>query len=113
MGFLSSEAWKNLISIVADCLSDSARFSEIYHVDKIKAEKAIRMFTSMKDMAALGSKEARQGIVDYYVRILEAHDQKAVEEMINKAVNFIKIEELYFICQIDKIIDFNMNFNLF
>ena len=93
MGFLSSEAWKNLISIVADCLSDSARFSEIYHVDKLKAEKAIRMFTSMKDMAALGSKEARQGIVDYYVRILEAHDQKAVEAMINKAVNFIKIEE--------------------
>ena len=64
MGYLTSEAWKKLIEIVADSLSDSIRFAETYHVDRLHAEKAIRNFTSMKDLAALGNKNARQCIVD-------------------------------------------------
>ena len=71
MGYLNSKAWKELIEIVADSLSDSTRFAETYKVDKLKAEKAIRTFTVMKDMAALGSKSARQNIVDYYIKLLE------------------------------------------
>ena len=70
MGYLDSEAWKKLIDIVADSLSDSIRFAEVYKVDRLNAEKAIRNFTSMKDMAALGSKAARQSIVDYYIKLL-------------------------------------------
>lgn len=93
MGYLSTAEWKNLLAIVADSLSDSVRFSEIYHVDRVKAEKAIRSFTSVKDMAALGNKNARQNIVDYYVRILESYDKSALDEMINKAVDFINIEK--------------------
>lgn len=93
MGYLSTDAWKKLIDIVSDSLSDSVRFSEIYHVDRVKAEKAIRSFTSLKDMAALGNKTARQNIVDYYIRILESYDRNSLEEMINNAVNFIEIEK--------------------
>ncbi len=93
MGYLSTAEWKNLLAIVADSLSDSVRFSEIYHVDRVKAEKAIRSFTSVKDMAALGNRNARQNIVDYYVRILESYDKSALDEMINKAVDFINIEK--------------------
>ena len=93
MGYLSTAEWKNLLAIVADSLSDSVRFAEIYHVDRVKAEKAIRSFTSVKDMAALGNKNARQNIVDYYVRILESYDKSALDEMINKAVDFINIEK--------------------
>lgn len=92
MGYLSTAEWKNLLAIVSDSLSDSVRFSEIYHVDRAKAEKAIRSFTSVKDMAALGNKTARQNIVDYYIRILESYDKNALDEMINEAVNFIDIE---------------------
>ena len=92
MGYLSTAEWKNLLAIVSDSLSDSVRFSEIYHVDRAKAEKAIRSFTSVKDMAALGNKTARQNLVDYYIRILESYDKNALDEMINEAVNFIDIE---------------------
>lgn len=93
MGYLSTDAWKNLIDIVSDSLSDSLRFSEIYHVDRIKAEKAIRSFTSIKDLAALGNKTARQNIVDYYIRILESYNRSVLDEMIRNAVDFVNIED--------------------
>ncbi len=92
MGYIDSQAWKKLIEIVADSLSDSIRFAEIYKVDRMNAEKAIRTFTSIKDMAALGSKSARQSIVDYYIRLLEAYKQEELEEMINKVVDFKAIQ---------------------
>lgn len=92
MGYIDSQAWKNLIEIVADSLSDSIRFAEIYKVDRMNAEKAIRTFTSIKDMAALGSKSARQSIVDYYIRLLEAYEQEELEDMINKVVDFKTIQ---------------------
>ena len=93
MGYLNSDSWKKLIEIVADSLSDSIRFAETYKVDKINAEKAIRMFTSMKDMAALGSKTARQSIVDYYIRLLEVYDQDVLDNLIDNVVNFKIIQE--------------------
>ena len=92
MGYLNSQAWKNLIEIVADSLSDSVRFAEIYKVDRMNAEKAIRTFTSIKDMAALGSKSARQSIVDYYIRLLEDYEQEKLEEMIEKVLDFKTIQ---------------------
>lgn len=88
MGYLNSKEWKELIDIVANSLSDSTRFAETYKVDKNKAEKAIRTFTAMKDMAALGVKAARQGIVDYYIKLLETYNQSSLEDLINKAVDF-------------------------
>ena len=93
MGYLNSDSWKKLIEIVADSLSDSVRFAEIYQVDKISAEKAIRMFTSMKDMAALGSKTARQNIVDYYIKLLEAYDQDVLQRLIDDVINFKIIQK--------------------
>ena len=88
MGYLNSKAWKELIEIVADCLSDSTRFAETYKVDKLKAEKAIRSFTVMKDMAALGGKSARQNIVDYYIKLLETYKEIDIDEAIGRAVDF-------------------------
>lgn len=88
MGYLNSKEWKELIDIVANSLSDSTRFAETYKVDKNKAEKAIRTFTAMKDLAALGVKVARQGIVDYYIKLLETYNQSRLEELMNKAVDF-------------------------
>lgn len=88
MGYLNSKAWKELIEIVADCLSDSTRFAETYKVDKLKAEKAIRSFTVMKDMAALGGKSARQNIVDYYIKLIETYKEIDIDEAIGRAVDF-------------------------
>ena len=88
MGYLSSSAWRALIDIVSDSLSDSTRFSQIYHVDRAHAEKAIRMFTGLKDQAALGNRTARQNIVDYYIRLLESYEETKLESMIRAAVDF-------------------------
>ena len=92
MGYLNSKAWKELIEIVADSLSDSTRFAETYKVDKLKAEKAIRTFTVMKDMAALGSKSARQNIVDYYIKLLETQKKIDIDDAIGRAVDFNEID---------------------
>ena len=92
MGYLTSPPWIELLNIVSDSLSDSTRFSEIYHTDRIHAEKAIRTFTSLKDFAALGSKTARQNIVDYYIRLLESSKQTNLDSVIFEAVDFINID---------------------
>lgn len=93
MGYLTSAAWQSLLEIVADSLSDSMRFAEIYHVDRFYAEKAIRSFTTMKDMAALGNKNARQNIVDYYIRLLESKNAAEVNDLICRAVDFCDISK--------------------
>lgn len=88
MGYLTAPAWIRLNNIISNCLSDSTRFADIYHVDKTHAEKAIRTFTKLKDMAALGNLSARQNIIDYYIRILETQDAAYIDTEIAEAVNF-------------------------
>ena len=92
MGYLSNPAWKKLIGVVANSLSDSMQYAELYHVDKNRAEKAIRNFTSLKDLAALGNISARQSIVEYYIRILEAQDQHVLSTTLKDAVDFTSVE---------------------
>lgn len=93
MGYLTSPSWIRLIDLVADSLSDSTRFAEIYHVDRLRAEKAIRTFTGMKDRAALGNRSARQNIVDYYIRLLESREPAELDDLIQSAVDFQNIEK--------------------
>ena len=93
MSYLSSPAWAGLADIVSESLSDSTRFAETYHTDRIHAEKAIRTFTGLKDLAALGSKAARQNIVDYYIRLMESYDRDKLNGLLNGAVNFREIDQ--------------------
>ena len=93
MSYLSSPSWAGLADIVSESLSDSARFAETYHTDRIHAEKAIRTFTGLKDFAALGSKAARQNIVDYYIRLMESYDRDKLDGLLNGAVNFREINQ--------------------
>lgn len=91
MAYLNSPEWIQLLEIVSDSLSNTARYSEVYNVDRIQAEKAIRRFTHFKDLAALGNKVARQNIVDYYMKILENYDQEKINDLLSKAVDFENI----------------------
>lgn len=67
---------------------DPEKYALLYRVDKRSAMQAMSTLTDMKDRAALGDKEARSHIIDYYVRILEDYSRSVMSSFIEKAVNF-------------------------
>ena len=67
---------------------DPEKYALLYRVDKRSAMQAMSTLTDMKDRAALGDKEARSHIIDYYVRILEEYSRSVMSSFIEKAVNF-------------------------
>lgn len=64
--------WTRLLNKVSGILTDVELYMSVYHVDLKQAESAINMMTELKDMAARGDADARNNIIDYYVRVLSS-----------------------------------------
>lgn len=67
---------------------DPEKYALLYRVDRRSAMQAMATLTDMKDRAALGDLDAKNNIIDYYVKILDDYSRGVMSSFIEKAVNF-------------------------
>lgn len=93
MSYLDSNVWKHISRAVEDRFMNIEKYMALYHVDRKGAMQAMTILTDMKDRAALGDKDARGIIIEYYVRILDEMNNGVMGSFIEKAVNFENVSE--------------------
>ncbi len=70
--FIKNGNWLKLINAVSGALTDVDLYMYVYHTDQKHAEEAINMLSEIKDLAARGDIDARNNMIDYYVRVLSS-----------------------------------------
>lgn len=89
----TSPAWKRLFAVLTDALTKPDRYRMLYHTDLAYAERAVRLFTDWKDSASLGDYEARMGLIDYFVQVLEAEGDLSVQQDLEELVDFKELQK--------------------
>lgn len=91
MSLAKDVRWVRLLDKVSEVLTDVDLYRSVYHVDLKQAEEAINMMTELKDLAARGDVDARNNIIDYYVRVLLSGKLFDVDTQTVGIINFDNI----------------------
>lgn len=93
MSLTKDAKWVRLLNKASGILTDKELYMSVYHTDINQAEKAINMMTELKDLACRGDMDARNSIVDYYVRVLSSGKLFDVDGETATIINFERIED--------------------
>lgn len=93
MQFPMPDIWKKLMDAVSAALTDSGLYMELHRTDRGQAERAIRTFAEMKDMAALGDRSARDRIHEYILTVLSETRYAAAANIALKTIDFQNLAE--------------------
>ncbi|MDF2522571.1 MAG: putative type secretion system protein [Clostridiales bacterium] len=86
------ENYYEIVEKLNDIFKDIDKYRAIYEIDREQAEEEIKLYSQLKDRAALGEKAARNYLINQYTKILSVTMDFSDEKNISKLIDYENIQ---------------------
>lgn len=88
----NNESYYEIVENLDEIFKDIDKYRAIYEIDREQAEEEIKLYSQLKDRAALGEKAARTYLINQYTKILSVTMDLSDEKNIRKFIDFENIQ---------------------
>ena len=86
-----SEIYYEIVERLDEIFKDIDKYRAIYEIEREQAEEEIKLYSQLKDRAALGEKAARAYLINQYTKILSVSKDFSDDKNISKLIDFVNI----------------------